>query len=191
MTRLHIISFSTRLTSSGRPLAHWITELAAAHGAFEPTLIDLREVALPFLDEPGLPSDGHYVHQHAKDWSAVIDAADAFVFVMPMYNGGFTAPLKNAIDTLYHEWQDKPVGLISYSTGSSGGAPALEMIRPVLARVGLRPTAPTLSIPAIENHLDEAGHLRATAGLTDQARAVLAGVAQSAAALPEQAHAVA
>ncbi|MEU3464521.1 NAD(P)H-dependent oxidoreductase [Streptomyces sp. NPDC006733] len=186
MMRLHIISCSTRTTSAGRPLARWIAELAAAQHAFEPTLIDLGEVALPFLDEPGLPSDGHYVHQQTKDWSALIDGADAFVFVMPMYNGGFTAPLKNAIDTLYREWQDKPVGLISYSTGSSGGAPAVEMIRPVLARVGLRPAAHTLSIPAIEDHLDEAGRLRATAGLADQVQAVLAGIARPAAVPPER-----
>nr|WP_239069493.1 MULTISPECIES: NAD(P)H-dependent oxidoreductase [unclassified Streptomyces] len=175
---MHIISASTRPTSSGRALARWVTELATAQGPFDSTLIDLAEVALPFLDEPGLPSDGHYVHQHTKDWSAVIGAAECFVFVMPMYNGGFTAPLKNAIDSLYQEWQGKPVGLISYSTGASGGAPAVKMIRPVLSRVGLRPAAHTLSIPAIEDHLDEAGHFRAAPGLTGEARAVLAGVAR-------------
>ncbi|MFI9102317.1 NADPH-dependent FMN reductase [Streptomyces fildesensis] len=180
MTRLHIISASTRPTSSGRALARWVTELATDQGTFNPTLIDLGEVALPFLDEPGLPSDGRYVHQHTKDWSTVIGAAECFVFVMPMYNGGFTAPLKNAIDSLYQEWQGKPVGLISYSAGASGGAPAVEMIRPVLARVGLRPAAHTLSIPAIDDHLDAAGHFRATPGLTGEARAVLAGVARPA-----------
>ncbi|GAA1927792.1 NADPH-dependent FMN reductase [Streptomyces durmitorensis] len=175
--RLHIVSASTRPTSAGRPLAHWLTERARVHGEFAPTLIDLGEVALPFLDEPEHPSEGRYLHQHTKNWSATVGAADSFVFVMPMYNGGFSAPLKNAIDFLHQEWQGKPVGLISYSAGTSGGAPAVEMLRPVLDRVGLRPAPRTLSIPGIEGHLTPDRRFRATPALTGDADAVLDAVA--------------
>ncbi|MEV5979434.1 NAD(P)H-dependent oxidoreductase [Streptomyces sp. NPDC052114] len=177
MPRLHVVSASTRPTSAGRPLAAWVAELAAARPEFDTTLVDLGEVALPFLDEPEYPSHGRYVHQHTKDWSATVDAADSFVFVMPMYNGGFTAPLKNAIDSVYREWQDKPVGLISYSAGPTGGAPALEMIRPVLDRVGLRPAATTLSIPGIEDRVGPDGRFVATDELIAGTAAVLDEVA--------------
>ncbi|THC55551.1 hypothetical protein E7X58_03665 [Streptomyces sp. A1499] len=51
-------------------------------------------MALPFLDEPEHPSGGRRTHQHTKDWSAAVEAADGFVCVMPMHNGGFSAPLK-------------------------------------------------------------------------------------------------
>ncbi|MFJ2745490.1 NADPH-dependent FMN reductase [Streptomyces sp. NPDC087440] len=176
-SRLYVLSASTRPTSSGRPLARWIAELAAARPEFEVTTVDLGEVALPLLDEPEYPSTGRYAHPHTRAWSETISPADAFVFVMPMYNGGFTAPLKNAIDSLYAEWQDKPVGLISYSAGPSGGAPAIEMLRPVLERVGLRPAAPTLSVPGIEG-LVEGGAFRAAPEFETGAGAVLDGVAE-------------
>ncbi len=172
MSRLHVISFSTRPFSNGRPLALWITELARSRGDVETTLIDLRDVALPFLDEPRLPADGNYAHQHTKDWSATIGAADAFIFVMPMYNGGFTAPLKNALDSLFREWEGKPVGLISYSSGPSGGAPAVEMIRPVLGRLKLRVANETLSIPDIEAYIGADRTVQATTALTADVAAV-------------------
>ncbi|GAA3491981.1 NAD(P)H-dependent oxidoreductase [Streptomyces cremeus] len=176
-SRLYVLSASTRPTSYGRPLARWIAERAAARPEFEVTTVDLGEVALPFLDEPEYPSTGRYAHPHTRAWSETISPADAFVFVLPMYNGGFTAPLKNAIDSLYAEWRDKPVGLVSYSAGPSGGAPAIEMIRPVLNRVGLRPAEPTLSVPGIEG-LVEGGSFRAAPEFTAGTDAVLDAVAE-------------
>ncbi|MEJ8644186.1 NAD(P)H-dependent oxidoreductase [Streptomyces sp. MS1.HAVA.3] len=122
MTRLHVVSAATRPTSSGRPLAQWVTEQVRERGGFEVTAVDLAEIALPFLDEPEYASTGNYAHQHTRDWSALVDSADAFLFVLPMYNGGFTAPFKNAIDFLYNEWKGKPVGIVSYSGGPTGGA---------------------------------------------------------------------
>ncbi len=178
-SRLYVLSASTRPTSSGRPLARWVSERAAARPEFEVTTVDLGEVALPFLDEPEYPSTGRYAHPHTRAWSETISPADAFVFVLPMYNGGFTAPLKNAIDSLYAEWRDKPVGLVSYSAGPSGGAPAIDMIRPVLNRVGLRTAEPTLSVPGIEG-LVEGGSFRATPEFTAGADAVLDAVAEAA-----------
>ncbi|ATL25414.1 NADPH-dependent FMN reductase [Streptomyces formicae] len=177
MPRLYVVSASTRSTSAGRPLAAWIRELASARDEFDTSLIDLGEMALPFFDEPEHPAEGRYVHQHTKDWSAAVDAADCFVFVMPMYNGGFTAPLKNVIDYLHREWQGKPVGLISYSAGSSGGAPAVEMIRPVLERVGLRAAAKALSIPGIEERIGVDGRFLGTEPIAAEAGEVLDEVA--------------
>ncbi|GAA0277457.1 hypothetical protein GCM10009527_087300 [Actinomadura nitritigenes] len=160
MPRLHVISASVRRTSRGRSVARWATGLARASTGFDAGLVDLRDVALPFLDEEEHPSTGRYVHRHTREWSATIAAADAFVFVMPMHNGGFSAPLKNAVDHLQREWAGKPVGLISYSAGASGGAPAIEMLRPVLKRVDLRPVATTLSLRFIDEHVGEDGRFR-------------------------------
>lgn len=177
MTRLHVVSASTRRVSAGRPLARWITDIAREHGGFDVTLVDLAKVGLPFLDEPEHPSTGRYIHRHTKEWSALVSSADAFVFVMPMYNGGFSAPLKNAIDHLHHEWQGKPVSLISYSAGNSGGAPAIDMLRPVLDRVGLRHTSMTLSVPGIDGHVGPERRFQSAPALTAKARAVVDSVA--------------
>ncbi|AQT72632.1 NADPH-dependent FMN reductase [Streptomyces sp. fd1-xmd] len=180
MTRLHVVSAATRPTSSGRPLAQWVVGQARAHGGFEVTPVDLAEIALPFLDEPEYASTGNYAHQHTRDWSALVDSADAFLFVLPMYNGGFTAPFKNAIDFLYNEWKGKPVGIVSYSAGPTGGAPAAEMLLPVLTRLGMLPAARSVAIPGIPKLIGAEG-FEAPEALTGELAAVLADVAELAA----------
>ncbi|MGO4461709.1 NADPH-dependent FMN reductase [Streptomyces sp. M-16] len=181
MTRLHVVSAATRPTSSGRPLARWIADEARAHGGFEVTPVDLAEIALPFLDEPEYASTGIYAHAHTQEWSALVDSADAFVFVLPMYNGSFTAPFKNAIDFLYREWQGKPVGLVSYSAGPTGGAPAAEMLLPVLTRLGMLPAERSVAIAGINALLGAEG-FEPTEGLAGE----LAGVFEDIAALAKE-----
>ncbi|MFD5142592.1 NADPH-dependent FMN reductase [Streptomyces sp. NPDC058401] len=170
--RLHVISASVRPTSAARPLAHWAAGQAREAGRFEVTPVDLAEIALPFLDEPAYASTGVYAHAHTRAWSALVDSADAFLFVLPMYNGGFTAPFKNAIDFLYREWQGKPAGLLSYSAGGSGGAPAGRMLRPVLEAVGMVPAVASAAVPGITG-LVTADGFRAPEGLADRLAAVL------------------
>ncbi|MET9606135.1 NAD(P)H-dependent oxidoreductase [Streptomyces sp. NPDC006512] len=176
MTRLHVISAATRPTSSGRPLAAWVADRAREHGGFEVTPVDLGEIALPFLDEPEYASSGIYTHQHTRDWSALVSSADAFLFVLPMYNGGFTAPFKNAVDFLYSEWQGKPVGLVSYSAGPTGGAPAAEMLLPVLTRLGMLPAGRSAAVPGINALVGDEG-FEAPAGLAAELTGVLDDVA--------------
>ncbi|WP_405980567.1 NADPH-dependent FMN reductase [Streptomyces sp. NBC_00158] len=181
MTRLLVISAATRPTSSGRPLAQWVTGQARDHGAFEVTPVDLAELALPFLDEPEYASSGNYAHQHTRDWSALVDSADAFLFVLPMYNGGFTAPFKNAVDFLYREWRGKPVGLVSYSAGGTGGAPAAQMLLPVLTQLGMLPAERSVAVPGIPGLIGAAG-FEAPEGLAGE----LAGVLDDVAALAKE-----
>lgn len=172
--RLHVISASVRPTSAARPLARWVAGQARAQGPgrFEVTPVDLAEIALPFLDEPAYASTGIYTHPHTRAWSAVVDSADAFLFVLPMYNGGFTAPFKNAIDFLYREWQGKPAGLLSYSEGGSGGAPAGRMLRPVLEAVGMVPAEASVAVPGITGLVSEGG-FRAPEGLSGELAVLL------------------
>ncbi|MFF5444505.1 NADPH-dependent FMN reductase [Streptomyces sp. NPDC012888] len=172
MPRLHVISTSTRPVSNGRPLAAWIGEVAAQHGGFSVNPVDLAEIALPLLDEPEQPYARRYAHQHTKDWSALIEASDAVLFVLPMYNHSFSAPLKNAIDFLYHEWKDKPVGLVSYSAGPTGGAPAAEAIRVVLGRLGTRLAATDVAVPGIADLVGPEG-FNAPEGLAERITTVL------------------
>src|SRR2546423_10458037 len=58
---------------------------------------------------------------------------DGFVFVTAEYNHGIPGALKNAIDFLFREWNDKATGFVSY--GGAGGARAVEQLRLVLAEV--------------------------------------------------------
>jgi NAD(P)H-dependent FMN reductase len=76
---------------------------------------------------------GQYSHEHTKKWAAKIATFDAFVFVTPEYNHGISGALKNAIDYLYREWNNKVAGFVSY--GSAGGARAVEHLRLVMAEL--------------------------------------------------------
>ena len=76
---------------------------------------------------------GNTVKPHTKRWAAKISSFDGFVFVTPEYNHGISGALKNAIDFLFAEWNNKAAGFVSY--GSVGGARAVEQLRLVLAEV--------------------------------------------------------
>jgi NAD(P)H-dependent FMN reductase len=156
MPKLTIVIASTRPGRVGLPVAQWFEARAIAHGAFDVSVADLAEIALPFVDEPAHPRLQQYTKPHTKHWSAIVDASDAFAFVMPEYNHGFNAPLKNAIDFLHNEWRYKPVGLVSYG-GVSAGTRAAQMIKQVVTTLKMVPLTEAVSIPFVTQFLDDDG----------------------------------
>jgi NAD(P)H-dependent FMN reductase len=95
--------------------------------------VDIKDFNLPLLDEPVPPSQGKYSKEHTKNWAAKVASFDGYVFVTPEYNHGISGALKNAIDFLYAEWNNKAAGFVGY--GSAGGARAVEHLRLVMAEV--------------------------------------------------------
>jgi NAD(P)H-dependent FMN reductase len=170
--KLLIVIASTRPGRVGLPVGRWFEAHARAHGAFEVEVADLAEIALPFMDEPNHPRLRQYTHKHTKDWSATVDAADAFALVMPEYNYGFTAPLKNAIDYLHMEWVYKPVGLVSYG-GVSAGTRAAQMIKQVLSTLKMYPLPEAVSIPFVARFIDDEGVLAPNEVMEQAATAML------------------
>ncbi|MBT0773799.1 NAD(P)H-dependent oxidoreductase [Kineosporia sp. J2-2] len=169
---LQIIVASTRPGRVGLPVAQWVRKAAEKHGGFTVELVDLAELNLPFMDEPNHPRLKQYVHEHTKRWSAQVDRADAFVFVMPEYNHGYTAPLKNAIDFLAQEWANKPVGIVSYG-GVSAGTRAVTTLDPVLNAVRLRPAAAAVHIPFVAQFLSEERVIEPSEVMSASAEALL------------------
>jgi NAD(P)H-dependent FMN reductase len=167
MIRLKIIIASTRPGRKGPAVGAWITGLAQAHDAFEVEVLDLATIALPMMDEAEHPRLQKYAHAHTRAWSGTIAGADAFIFVMPEYNFGFTAPLKNALDFLFHEWAHKPVGLVSYG-GIAGGMRAVQLLKPVLVALRLTPAA-DVPIPFFTKLIDAEGRFNPTEELTKSA----------------------
>ncbi|MFF9039085.1 NADPH-dependent FMN reductase [Streptomyces sp. NPDC014892] len=149
---------STRPGRVGRSVADWFTTRAAEDDRFESHTVDLRELDLPFFDEPHPPALRQYTRGHTREWSRIVEASDAFVFVTPEYNGGFPAPLKNAWDYLVVEWQHKPAAFVSYG-GVSAGTRAVQMGKQVVANLRMLPIGPTVSIPFV-NELVEDGAFR-------------------------------
>jgi NAD(P)H-dependent FMN reductase len=125
--RIGIILGSTRPNRNGEQVAQWVFDIATERTDAEFELVDLRDYPLPHLDEPNRPSLGQYSHEHTKEWAQKIASFDGFVFVTPEYNHGTSGVLKNAIDYLYAEWNNKAAGFVSY--GSVGGARAAEHLR--------------------------------------------------------------
>jgi NAD(P)H-dependent FMN reductase len=126
-TRIGIILGSTRPGRRGEPVAKWVFEAASARPDADFELIDLADCPLPHLDEPLPASMGQYQNEHTREWAATISRFDGFVFVTPEYNHSTSGVLKNAIDFLYAEWNNKAMGVVSY--GVVGGARAAEHLR--------------------------------------------------------------
>jgi NAD(P)H-dependent FMN reductase len=122
------------------------------HAGFDVEISDLAELDLPMMDEPHHPRLKNYQHEHTRDWSARVESADAFVFVMPEYNYTFTAPLKNAIDYLHTEWAYKPVGFVSYG-GISGGLRAVQSLKAVVTTLNMFPLPASVAIPFVANSI--------------------------------------
>lgn len=127
MTKIAIILGSTRPNRNGEAVARWVLEQAKQRNDAQFELVDIKDFNLPLLDEPMPPSLGHYAQPHTKRWAEKIRGFDGFVFVTPEYNHGTSAALKNALDFLFAEWNNKSAGFVSY--GSMGGARAVEQLR--------------------------------------------------------------
>ncbi len=146
MLKLHVIVASTRPGRIGLPIGTWFAERARAHGKFDVTLVDLKEVNLPFLDEPKHPKLGQYEHAHTKAWSATVKAGDAFVFVTPEYNFSTAPALLNALDYLFTEWGYKPAAFVSYG-GISAGLRAVQMTKQTLTALNMMPIVDAVALP--------------------------------------------
>src|SRR5947209_20163624 len=133
MLKIAIIIGSTRPNRNGEAVAKWVYQVAKKRSDAEFELVDIKDFNLPLLDEPVPPSLGQYTKEHTRAWAAKIDSFDAYVFVTPEYNHGTSGALKNAIDFLYKEWNNKAAGFVGY--GSALGARAVESLRLVMGEL--------------------------------------------------------
>ncbi|AQQ55188.1 NADPH-dependent FMN reductase [Planococcus lenghuensis] len=129
MTKLNIgiILGSTREGRLSPQVGQWVKEIADQRGDANYTVIDIADYKLPLLGEPEGDASG------AAAWSEVIAKQDGFVFIVQEYNHSITGALKNALDYLRDEWNNKAAGIVSY--GSVGGARAAEHLRGILGEL--------------------------------------------------------
>jgi NAD(P)H-dependent FMN reductase len=154
--RLQIIVGSTRPGRRGAAVGRWFHDLAVEHDRFDVELIDLVDVDLPLLDEPGPAGREPYTRAHTRRWSRTISAGRAYVFVVPEYNHSFNAATKNALDFLDEEWRHKPVGFVGYG-GVAAGARAIQALIPVVVALGMTPVSRAVHIPLINRAVTAGG----------------------------------
>jgi NAD(P)H-dependent FMN reductase len=174
---LQVVIASTRPGRIGPAFARWFVARAEQHGEFEIEVIDLAEVALPFMDEPHHPRLAKYQHQHTKDWSASVSRADAFVFVTPEYNYGYNAVLKNALDYLHNEWADKALGFLSYG-GVAAGTRSVQQLKQVVTALRMVPVVEAVNVPFAAQFLDDAREVRPNDVMNSSADAMLTELAR-------------
>jgi NAD(P)H-dependent FMN reductase len=127
MLKIGIIVGTTRPGRKSEAVARWVYELARKRKDAEYELVDIAAFDLPLLDEPVPPSLDQYSKPHTKRWAEKIANLDAFVFVTGEYNHSIPGALKNAIDFLFAEWNDKAAGFVGY--GSVGAVRSIEHLR--------------------------------------------------------------
>ena len=156
--RIQIILSSTREGRFGHRIANWFYGLAAKREDLLTELIDLRDWPLPFFDEPASPSTGHYAPE-AQGWATKVAEGDGYVIVTPEYNFGYPAVLKNALDHIYHEWNNKPVAFVGYG-GTAGGSRAVQQLRQVVVELQMAPIRAGIVMPFARRLFDENGAIK-------------------------------
>ncbi|WP_445114531.1 NADPH-dependent FMN reductase [Acinetobacter sp. WZC-1] len=135
--KLYIIVGSVREGRVAIKIADWLLREIKKldFSTLQPEIVDLKEWNLPFFAGAKPPASGIYDQPKQREWADKIAAGDAFIFVTPEYNHGYSPVLKNALDYIYKEWQAKPAAYVSY--GGSNGARSVDQIRQVGTSIGM------------------------------------------------------
>ncbi|MCE0487054.1 NADPH-dependent FMN reductase [Ornithinimicrobium sediminis] len=150
--RIAVVIASSRPERVGPAVAEWVYAGTQQRAGVTYDLVDLAEEDLPNLDEPEPASSGNYTQEHTRAWSEKVTGYDGFVFVTPEYNRGIPGQLKNALDFLYAEWNDKAAGIVCY--GSSGGLRAAEQLKLVLGELQVATVRAQVSVSIYDDMAD-------------------------------------
>lgn len=160
---LGIIVGSVREGRLADRVVAWLqAELANLQAEY--TMLDIKAYDLPLLDMTTEPhnAEGKYNHDEVAKWSEAVKSCNSYIIVTAEYNHGYPAALKNGLDWLYPEWHNKPVGIVSYSTGPIGGARAIEQLLPVINHLGMHSLSTAISIGKAQDIIDQNGKTEAS-----------------------------
>jgi NAD(P)H-dependent FMN reductase len=145
--KVKVILGSTRQGRFSEKPGRWIVDLLHARGDVEAELLDLRDYPMPFFDEAETPSykTKPYTNPEVAKWTAKIADGEAFIVIAPEYNHGYPGVLKNALDYVYQEWNQKPIAFVTY--GSAMGARSVEQLREVAVELQMAPIRNAVHLP--------------------------------------------
>lgn len=157
---IQIVLGSTRKGRSSDKIGNLLKQMADKRGDISTQIVDLRDFTLPFLNDEEAPSRRKQITDPlVKKWSDKIKEADSFIIIVPEYNAGYPGVLKNALDSLYVEWNNKPVAFVGYSGGPSGGKSVINQLREVTVELEMIPVSLEIKIPTFWKAFDQQGNL--------------------------------
>ena len=135
--RIYIIVGSIREGRTAIKVANWVNHCLSSqpNTDLQAEIIDLKQWDLPLFAGSHPPATGIYDQPKQQDWADKIAQADAFIFISPEYNHGYSPALKNALDYLGKEWQGKPAAFIGY--GTTNGSRGISQIRQVSSSLNM------------------------------------------------------
>jgi len=172
MLKLQTIICSTRPGRIGPHIAKWFNDFAAAHGDFDARLVDLAEADLPLYNEANHPAMQEYEHEHTKAWASSVNDADAYVFVLPEYNFCPPPSFFNALNYVFHEWNYKPCGFLSYG-GVSGGLRSAQVVKQLVTTLKMMPMTEGVTVQMAGSLIDDMQKFQANSSHESSATAML------------------
>jgi len=153
MVKIGILTGSTRDSRVNSQVAEWVKSMADKRGDADYELVDIKDYNLPRFNEP-IPAimSQDYTTPEAHVWSKKINELDGFIFVTPEYNKAITSGLKDAIDYLYVEWNNKAAGIVSY--GSTLGVTATNDLRLILSVPKVAVVGPSVAMSLFTDFQD-------------------------------------
>ncbi|WP_017472022.1 NADPH-dependent FMN reductase [Amphibacillus jilinensis] len=133
MLKIGIILGSVREGRNGEQVAKWVCDFAENRGDADYELVDLKDYNLPLLGASVPENDRVQVTEVIDAWKEKIASFDGYIFVAPEYNHAVGGALKNALDYLNPELNDKAAGFVGY--GSLGGVRSHENLRLILGEL--------------------------------------------------------
>ena len=138
------------------------TDLLQAAAAAAPDGVDieiydgLKEIP-PYDADDDAPDDQPIAVQRFKE---ALDSADGILIATPEYNSSIPGVLKNALDwasrpLVESPIRNKPVAVLSSSTGMFGGVWAAAETRKVLGALGARTLEETVAIAKADQRLED------------------------------------
>jgi len=116
-------------------------------------IIDVKDYASAYTIKPEDADETTAKYQrHIKE-------AQALVIVVPEYNHSFPGELKILLDRLFLEYQGKTAYLVGVSSGSFGGARAIENLLPTLVKLNMAIKFPPLYVSNVQKIFDQKGNL--------------------------------
>lgn len=153
MLKIGILTGSTRDSRVNIQVAEWVKAIADKRKDAEYELVDIKDYNLPRFNEP-IPAvmSQDYTAPDAHVWANKVKELDGFIFVTPEYNKGVTSSLKDAIDYLYVEWNNKAAGVVSY--GSTLGVTATNDLRLILSVPKVAVVGPSVAMSLFTDFQD-------------------------------------